>query len=193
MVSVISSGRWRRGSRSRCSGFEDLELRGSPNVAGRDGAGTLLRDVHLDLGRIAVRRRDEVLEVEHDVGPRSSRTPGSVAELVRRALDLHRGDCSAPSEESSTLRIDVAECVSEAAGRAGLDDEDPAILVGPLPRGRSSGSESPLRRVCQRNRFPFCLFRVELDDELFLNRPYRSRRARRCFPAPLPVRPSWSA
>jgi hypothetical protein len=46
---------------------EDLEVGGRLDVGGRHRARALLRDVHLDLGRLAVQARDEVLEVEDDV------------------------------------------------------------------------------------------------------------------------------
>src|SRR6185295_2141033 len=66
---------------------QDLEVGGSLNVGGGDRAGTLLRDVHLDLGRLAVEEADQVLEIENDVGDvlTHARERG---ELVRDALDL---------------------------------------------------------------------------------------------------------
>ena len=47
---------------------EDLEIGGSLDVGGGDDARALLRDVHLDLGRLAVQPADQALEVEDHVG-----------------------------------------------------------------------------------------------------------------------------
>jgi hypothetical protein len=73
---------------------QDLEVGRRLDVGGRDDAGALLGDVHLDLGRRAVEADDEVLEVEDDVGDVLAHA-GERRELVGDALDLHGGDCCA--------------------------------------------------------------------------------------------------
>src|SRR5436189_448728 len=108
-------------------GIEDLELRRSLDVLRCDGAYTPLRETYFDLGRVAVQAGDQVLEVEEDVGhvlpdARQRR------ELVRDALDLHRGDRSALERREQHAAPRVAERVAEAAIER-LDLEDPAVLV----------------------------------------------------------------
>ena len=111
---------------------QDLEIGGRLDVGGRDGARPLLHDVHLDLGRLAVEARDQVLEVEDDVGhvladARERR------ELVRDALDLHRGHRSALQRREEHPAQRVAERVPETAVER-LDHEDTAVLVELLVR-----------------------------------------------------------
>ncbi len=91
------------------------------------GAGALLRDVHLDLGRLAVEEADQVLEVEDDVGDvlTHARERG---ELVRDALDLDGGHGGALERREQHAAQRVAERVAEAAIER-LDHEDAAILV----------------------------------------------------------------
>src|SRR5260221_1692883 len=143
---------------------EDLELRGSLDVTGGDDARALGRDVHLDLRGVAVQARNEVLEVEDDV--RHVLTDARKRrELVRRPLDLHRGDCGALQRGEQHAAQRVAERVTKAAVER-LDDEDSAVVVRVLM--------DDLRRLkvdcasCQLD--PFSLLRIELDDELLLNR-----------------------
>src|SRR5437868_15121790 len=106
---------------------EDLELGRRLDLGGGDDARALLRDVHLDLGRIAVQARHEVLEVENDVGDvladaRQGR------ELVRGALDLDRGDRCALERREQHAAQRVAERMTEAAVER-LDLKHPAMLV----------------------------------------------------------------
>jgi hypothetical protein len=56
-----------------------------------DLARRLLVEANLDLGRVAVQTADEVLQVEDDVGDVLTNALQR-RELVRDALDLHRGD-----------------------------------------------------------------------------------------------------
>jgi hypothetical protein len=133
---------------------EDLELRGSLDVPGGDDARALLRDVHLNLGRVAVQRRDEVLEVEHDVGhvladARERR------ELVRGALDLDRGDRGALQRGEQHATNGVAERVAEAAVQR-FDGEDSAMVVHFLVDDLRNLKVSCASR--QRNPFPFTYF-----------------------------------
>jgi hypothetical protein len=109
---------------------EDLEVGGCLDVAGRDDASALLRDVHLDLGRGTVEAHDEVLEVEDDVGDvladaRKGR------ELVGDALDLDRCHGRAFERREQHPTKGVPERVTEAAVER-LDREDAAVLVGVL-------------------------------------------------------------
>src|SRR5438552_4744418 len=106
---------------------EDLELRRRLDVAGGDDAGALLRDVHLDLGGVAVEARNEVLQVEDDVGDVLP-DAGKRRELVRGALDLDRGDRGALERGEQHAAQRVAERVTEAAVER-LDLEHPAVLV----------------------------------------------------------------
>ena len=106
---------------------QDLELGRRLDVGRRDGARALRRDVHLDLGRLAVQARHEVLQVEDDVGDVLAHARQR-RELVRGALDLHRGDRSALERREQHAAQRVAERVTEAAVER-LDDEDPAMLV----------------------------------------------------------------
>ena len=112
-----------------------LEIGRRLDVAGGDDAGALLRDVHLDLRRLAVQPADQVLEVEDDVGhvladARQRR------ELVRDALDLDGRDGGALERREEHAAQRVAERVAEAAVER-LDRERTAVLLDGL--GRDSG------------------------------------------------------
>ena len=106
---------------------EDLEVGRRLDVGRRDGAGALLREAHLDLGRLAVQPADQVLEVEDDVGDVLA-DARERRELVRDALDLHRGDGGALERREQHAAQRVAERVAEAAVER-LDHEDAAVLV----------------------------------------------------------------
>src|SRR5437868_6665524 len=106
---------------------EDRELGRRLDVGGGDDARPLLRDVHLDLGRIAVQARHEVLEVEHDVGDVLANARQG-RELVRSALDLDRGDRCALERREQHAAQRVAERMTEAAVER-LDLKHPAMLV----------------------------------------------------------------
>ena len=107
--------------------IEDLELCRRLDVGRRDGARALLRDVHLDLGGLALETGHEVLQVQDDVGDVLAHARQG-RELVRGALDLDRGDRSALERREQHAAQRVAERVAEAAIER-LDDEDPAMLV----------------------------------------------------------------
>ena len=98
----------------------------------------LLRDMHLDLGRLAVQPADEVLEVEDDIRNvlADARERG---ELVRDALDLDGRDGGALERREQDAAQRVAERVAEAA----VERLDPRTRRGsrPPPRGRSSDLE----------------------------------------------------
>ena len=106
---------------------QDLQLRGCLEVARLDDAGALLREAHLDLGRVAVQDRDEVLEVEDDVGDVLT-DARQRRELVLHALELHRGDRGALERREQDAAQRVAERVAEAAVER-LDLEDATVLV----------------------------------------------------------------
>src|SRR5581483_1486431 len=107
--------------------IEDLELRWSLDVGCGDDARPLLRDVHLDLRRVAVEAGDEILEVENDVGDVLA-DARQRRELVRSPLDLDRGDRSALERGEQHAAQRVSERVTEAAVER-LDLEDAAVLV----------------------------------------------------------------
>ena len=109
---------------------QDLEVGRRLDVGGRDDAGALLGDVHLDLGRRAVEEDDEVLEVEDDVGDVLA-DAGERRELVGDALDLHRRHCCALERGEQHAAKRVPERVTEAAVER-LDREDAAMVVGVL-------------------------------------------------------------
>ena len=98
--------------------------------AGRDGAGALLREVHLDLGRLAVQAADELLEVEDDVGDVLAHARQR-RELVRDALDLDGRHGRALERRQQHTPQRVAERVAEAAVER-LDREAARALVGIL-------------------------------------------------------------
>ena len=106
---------------------EDLEVGGRLDVGRRDDAGALLLEPHLDLRRLAVQAADEALEVEDDVGDVLAHARQR-RELVRDALDLHRGDGGALERREQHAAQRVAERVAEAAVER-LDHEDAALLV----------------------------------------------------------------
>src|SRR6187397_2572679 len=152
--------------------MRDLELRESLDVGGRDDAGALLGDVHLDLGRRAVQADDEALEVEDAVGDVLAHA-GERRELVGDALDLHGGDGCALQRGEQHPAKRVPEGVPEAAIER-LDGEHAAMLVGVLVDDlrdlevHQAGSYchvSPFLRWCGE-----LLLRVELDDERLLDR-----------------------
>ena len=102
---------------------QDLEVGGRLDVRGRDRPGALLREVHLDLGRLAVEPADEVAEVQDDVrdvlaDARERR------ELVGDALDLDGGHRRALQRGEQHAPERVAERVAEAAVER-LDRETP--------------------------------------------------------------------
>ena len=82
---------------------------------------------HLDLGRLAVEPRDEVLQGRDDVDDVLT-DAGKRRELVRDALDLDRGDRGALERREQHAAQRVAEGVAEAAVER-LDHEDTAALV----------------------------------------------------------------
>jgi hypothetical protein len=94
---------------------------------GRDDAFPALRQPHLHLRRLAVEDADELLQVEDDVRDvlADARERG---ELVRDALDLHRGDRGALKRGEQHPAQRVAERVAEAAVER-LDHEHAAVLV----------------------------------------------------------------
>src|SRR2546421_2511707 len=106
---------------------EDLELRRCFDVLRRDRTRSPLRQADLDLRRVAVQARDQVLEVEEDVGDVLANA-GQGGELVRDALDLDRGDCGALERGEQHAAQRVAERVAEAAIER-LDLEYPTVLV----------------------------------------------------------------
>ena len=75
---------------------------------------------------------DEVLQVEDDVGDVLTNTLER-RELVRDALDLHRGDGGSLEGREEHAAQRVAERVAEATIER-LDDEDAAVLVDLLVR-----------------------------------------------------------
>ncbi len=90
-------------------------------------ARALLLKPDLHVRRLAVQAADHVLDVEDDVGDvfadaRQGR------ELVRDALDLHRGDGGALQRGEQHAAQRVAERVTEAAVER-LDLENPTLLV----------------------------------------------------------------
>jgi hypothetical protein len=109
---------------------QDLEIGGRLDVGGRDGACTLLRKMHLDLGRVAVEAADELLEVEDDVGDVLA-DARQRRELVGDALDLDGRDGRALERREQHPPERVAEGVAEAAVER-LDREAPRALVGVL-------------------------------------------------------------
>ena len=84
-------------------------------------------EAHLDLGRLAVQDADELLQVEDDVGDVLA-DARQRRELVRDALDLHRGDGGALERREQHAAQRVAERVAEAAIER-LDHEDAAVLL----------------------------------------------------------------
>ena len=106
---------------------EDLELGGRLDVGGRHGSRALLLEADLDLGRLAVQAADQVLQVEDDVGDVLA-DARQRRELVRDALDLHRGHGGALERGEQHAAQRVAERVAEAAVER-LDHEDPALIV----------------------------------------------------------------
>ena len=115
-------------------------------------------------GESPCRRDDEVLQVEDDVGDVLAHARQR-RELVRGALDLHRGDRGALERGEQHAAQRVAERVTEAAVER-LDDEDPAVVVGVLV---DDLRDLEIRfHVWPKKSLP--LLRVELDDELFLDR-----------------------
>ena len=87
------------------------------------------------------RRQIEVLEVEDDVGDVLA-DARERRELVRDALDLHRGDGGALERREQHAAQRVAERVAEAAVER-LDLEDAAVLVDLLVDDlRASGTPS---------------------------------------------------
>ena len=144
---------------------EDLEVGRGLDVGRRHGTRPLLRDVHLDFGRLAVESRNEVLQVQDDVGDvLADARQGS--ELVRRPLDLDGRDGRALQGGEQHTAQRVAEGVTKAAVER-LDCKDPAMVVrvlvddlGDLEVHFSSRQRSSL----------FPLLRVELDDQLLLHR-----------------------
>ena len=109
--------------------------------------------------------RDEVLEVEDDVGDVLAHARQR-RELVRGALDLHRGDGGALQRGEQHAAQRVAERVTEAAVER-LDDEDPAMVVHFLV---DDLRDLEVHFTCRQRNSLFPLLRVELDDELFLHR-----------------------
>src|SRR5438067_742553 len=107
--------------------IQDLELGRRLDVRRLDDAGAALRDVHLDLRRVAVQEADEALEVEDDVGDVLADALER-RELVRDPLDLDRGDRGALQRREQHATQRVAERVTEAAVER-LDLEDPALLI----------------------------------------------------------------
>ena len=105
---------------------QDLEVGGRLDVGGRDDSLTALRQPNLDLRRLAVKDADELLQVEDDVGDVLA-DARKRRELVRDALDLHRGDRGTlqRGEEHTAQRI--AERVAEAPIER-LDHEDATVL-----------------------------------------------------------------
>ena len=111
---------------------EDLEVGRRLDVGGRHGALAARRQPHLDLRRLAVQDADDLLEVEDDVRhvlayARQRR------ELVRDALDLHRGHGGALERREQHAAQRVAERVAEAAVER-LDHEHAMVLVDLLVR-----------------------------------------------------------
>src|SRR5438067_1715794 len=143
--------------------IQQLELRGSLDVPRRDRAGALGCDVHLDLGRLAFEPRDQVLEVQDDVGDVLTHT-GQRRELVRSSLHLDRGDRGALERREQDAAQRVAERVTEAAVER-LDDEDPPVLVHLLV---DDLGDLKIDNAC-RQRNPSFLLGIKLDDELLLN------------------------
>jgi hypothetical protein len=111
-------------------GVQDLEVGGRLDVTCSDDARSLLGDVHLDLGRRAVEADDEVLQIEDDVRHVLAHS-GKRRELVRDALDLHRGDRGALERRQQHTTKRVSERVTEAAVER-LDPEHAAMVVGVL-------------------------------------------------------------
>src|SRR5581483_10653160 len=109
---------------------QDLEVCGRLDVGGGDDALALRGQPHLDLGRLAVEDADELLEVEDDVGDVLA-DAGQRRELVRDALELHRGDGGALQRGEQHAAQRVAERVAEAAVER-LDHEDAAVLLDVL-------------------------------------------------------------
>src|SRR5581483_7158347 len=156
--------------------IEDLELRWSLDVGCGDDARPLLRDVHLDLRRVAVEAGDEILEVENDVGDVLA-DARQRRELVRSPLDLDRGDRSALERGEQHAAQRVSERVTEAAVER-LDLEDAAVLVHlfvddarNLEVHSACGQSGSLPfRGHQLERGAHPLLRIQLDDERLLNR-----------------------
>ena len=150
---------------------EDLEVGGRLDVGGRDGAGALLREVHLDLGRLAVQAADELLEVQDDVGDVLA-DARQRRELVRDALDLDGRDGRALERGEQHAPERVAERVAEAAVER-LDREPPRALVGVLgddpaasgsPSGKSGWPCDPFGVLTQ-GEAGSPLLRIQLDDQ----------------------------
>jgi hypothetical protein len=161
-------------------GVQDLEVGRRLDVGGRDRAGALLREMHLDLGRVAVEPADELLQVQDDVGDvlPDARQRG---ELVRDAFDLDGGHRRALERREQDAPQRVAERVPEAAVER-LDHEPPRALVGVLgdelghlevDQGRAGGhgilSGRFLATISAKRAEGLALLRVELDDQGFLD------------------------
>src|SRR4051812_26634477 len=106
---------------------EDLEVGRRLDVAGGDLAGAARRHPHLDLGGLAVQHADHALEVEDDVRDVLA-DAGDRRELVRHALDLHRGYGGALERREQHSPQRIAKCVTEASVER-LDHEDSAIVL----------------------------------------------------------------
>jgi len=102
------------------------------DVGRRHHAFTALGQPHLHLRRLAVEDADELLQVEDDVGDVLA-DAGKRRELVRDALDLHRGDRGALQRGEQHTAQRVAERVAEAAIER-LDHENATVLVHFLVR-----------------------------------------------------------
>jgi hypothetical protein len=106
---------------------QDLEVGRRLDVGGRDDAGALLRDVHLDLGRLTVQAADEALQVEDDVRHVLAHA-GERRELVRDALDLDGGDRRPLERREEHAAQRIAERVAEPAVER-LDREHAPVIV----------------------------------------------------------------
>ena len=137
--------------------------------------GALLREPHLDLGRLAVEAADQALEVEDDVGDVLA-DARERRELVRDALDLDRGHGGALERREQHAAQRVAERVAEAAVER-LDHEDAAVLVDVLVDDlrdlefhQASASCHACPSLLPSPAGSLGLLGVELDDELLLHR-----------------------
>src|SRR5580765_6820513 len=148
--------------------IEDLEVGRRLDVARGDLAGAARRHANLDLRRLAVEHADHALEVEDDVRDVLANARDR-RELVRDALDLHRGDCGALERREQHAAQRVSEGVTEAAVER-LDHEDSALFVHFLVDDLRNLEVHQAGSGCQSDPFSLAsLLAVELDDQRFLD------------------------
>ena len=165
------------------SGLWTVDAGRRRDVGGGDLAGALLAQVHDDR-LVALGADDEFLEVQDDVGDVFLDALDG-RELVQHAVDADAGDRRARDGRQQGAAQRVAERVAEA-GLERLDDEARPV-VGDRLLGRGWGAERSAQccslirgrplydaRRCARRHSEvaarWCLLRVELDDQLFLDR-----------------------